>query len=121
MCAGVGKSGSPRISDVTDLPDACTRRTSARIELTAVGTSRLTRGAVAIIDLSLYHTRSASYNHLANRMSEPQRAADPPEGSPADIDERERSSRIEQLLLAGLDHYFDGHYEQAIDVWTRVA
>ena len=54
-------------------------------------------------------------------MSEPQRAADPPGGSPADIDERERSSRIEQLLLAGLDHYFAGQYEQAIDVWTRVA
>jgi hypothetical protein len=54
-------------------------------------------------------------------MSEPQRAADPPEGSPADIDERERSSRVEQLLLAGLDHYFGGQYEQAIDVWTRVA
>ena len=54
-------------------------------------------------------------------MSEPQRAADPPEGSPADIDERERSSRVEQLLLAGLDHYFAGQYEQAIDVWTRVA
>jgi hypothetical protein len=54
-------------------------------------------------------------------MSEPQRAADPPEGSPADIDERERSSRIEQLLLAGLDHYFAAQYEQAIDVWTRVA
>ena len=54
-------------------------------------------------------------------MSEPQRAADPPGGSPADIDERERSSRIEQLLLAGLDHYFAGQHEQAIDVWTRVA
>jgi tetratricopeptide (TPR) repeat protein len=54
-------------------------------------------------------------------MSEPQRAADPSEGSPADIDERERSSRIEQLLLAGLDHYFAGQYEQAIDVWSRVA
>jgi hypothetical protein len=54
-------------------------------------------------------------------MSEPQRAGDPPEGSPADIDERERSSRVEQLLLAGLDHYFAGQYEQAIDVWTRVA
>jgi tetratricopeptide (TPR) repeat protein len=68
------------------------------------------------------------YNHTvagpcrrAFRMSEPLRAADPPGGSPADIDERERSSRIEQLLLAGLDHYFAGQYEQAIDVWTRVA
>ena len=27
--------------------------------------------------------------------------------------------KIEQLLLVGLDHYFAGRYEQAIDVWTR--
>jgi hypothetical protein len=33
----------------------------------------------------------------------------------------DRESRVEQLLLAGLDQYFAGHYEQAIDVWTRVA
>src|SRR5918994_1338727 len=32
----------------------------------------------------------------------------------------ERDARIEQLLLAGLDQYFAGHYEQAINVWTRV-
>jgi tetratricopeptide (TPR) repeat protein len=31
----------------------------------------------------------------------------------------ERDAKIEQLLLAGLDHYFAGHYEQAINVWTR--
>jgi len=54
-------------------------------------------------------------------MSEPQRAATPPEGSPVEVDDRDRSSRIEQLLLAGLDLYFAGQYEQAIDVWTRVA
>jgi len=29
-------------------------------------------------------------------------------------------SRIEELLLAGLDHYFAGQHEQAINVWTRV-
>src|SRR5436190_17816616 len=29
-------------------------------------------------------------------------------------------SRIEELLLAGLDHYFNGQPEQAINVWTRV-
>lgn len=29
-------------------------------------------------------------------------------------------SRIEELLLAGLDHYFNGQYDQAINVWTRV-
>jgi hypothetical protein len=32
----------------------------------------------------------------------------------------ERLALIEQLLLAGLDHYFIGQYEQAIHVWTRV-
>ncbi len=31
----------------------------------------------------------------------------------------ERDAKIEQLLLAGLDHYFAAHYEQAINVWTR--
>ena len=28
--------------------------------------------------------------------------------------------KIEQLLLSGLDHYFRGRFERAIDVWTRV-
>ncbi len=32
----------------------------------------------------------------------------------------EKEARIEQLLLAGLDHYFAGQYERAINVWTRV-
>lgn len=31
----------------------------------------------------------------------------------------ERDSKIESLLLAGLDHYFASHYAQAVDVWTR--
>ena len=30
-----------------------------------------------------------------------------------------RESRIEELLLAGLDHYFSGQHELAINVWTR--
>jgi len=38
-------------------------------------------------------------------------------GAPDDAD---REARIEQLLLLGLDHYFAGHYEHAISVWTRV-
>jgi hypothetical protein len=29
------------------------------------------------------------------------------------------SSKIDELLLVGLDHYFAGQYEQAINVWTR--
>src|SRR2546423_6318968 len=31
-----------------------------------------------------------------------------------------RETRIEELLLAGLDHYFSGQHELAISVWTRV-
>jgi len=31
-----------------------------------------------------------------------------------------RESRIEELLVAGLDHYFSGQHELAISVWTRV-
>jgi len=38
----------------------------------------------------------------------------------ADVPERDRESRIEELLLAGLDRYFAGEYELAINVWTRV-
>lgn len=50
-------------------------------------------------------------------MSEPLRL-DPTR--PADAVEGDKEARIEQLLLAGLDHYFGGQYEQAINVWTRV-
>ena len=42
---------------------------------------------------------------------------DPAEDAEGD----DRESRVEELLLAGLDQYFAGRYEQAIDVWTRVA
>ena len=51
-------------------------------------------------------------------MSEPLRTtpADQVPGSDAD-----REALIERLLLAGLDHYFEGNYEQAVNVWTRVA
>ena len=31
-----------------------------------------------------------------------------------------KAVKIEQLLLSGLEHYFKGRYERAIDVWTRV-
>jgi len=40
---------------------------------------------------------------------------------PGPLSEADRAARIEQLLLSGLDHYFGGNYEQAINVWTRVA
>jgi tetratricopeptide (TPR) repeat protein len=32
----------------------------------------------------------------------------------------DRDARIEQLLLAGLDHYFGNDYDQAINLWSRV-
>jgi hypothetical protein len=51
-------------------------------------------------------------------MSEPLRT-DPVDQAP--LSEADRAARIEQLLLSGLDHYFGGHYEQAINIWTRVA
>lgn len=35
-------------------------------------------------------------------------------------DHENSQSRIEELLLAGLDHYFNGQHELAINVWTRV-
>lgn len=50
-------------------------------------------------------------------MSEPLRT--PAESLPAAGPQRD--ALIEKLLLAGLDHYFDGRYEQAVNVWTRVA
>lgn len=51
-------------------------------------------------------------------MSEPLRT-DPADQAPSS--EADRAARIEQLLLSGLDHYFGGRYEQAINIWTRVA
>jgi len=35
-------------------------------------------------------------------------------------DDADRATRIEELLVSGLDHYFAAEYEQAINIWTRV-
>jgi tetratricopeptide (TPR) repeat protein len=54
-----------------------------------------------------------------HRMSDPLRA----DGSRVHTDVAsgaDRVAKIEQLLLVGLDHYFAGRYELAINVWTRV-
>jgi len=51
-------------------------------------------------------------------MSEPLRTEP---ADPGPLSEADRAARIEQLLLSGLDYYFGGNYEQAINVWTRVA
>jgi hypothetical protein len=44
--------------------------------------------------------------------------------NPADagpLSDADRDARIEQLLLSGLDQYFAGQYERAINIWTRVS
>jgi tetratricopeptide (TPR) repeat protein len=52
-------------------------------------------------------------------MSDPLRTH-PTNQSQASIDsDAGRDAKIENLLLAGLDQYFAGHYAQAIDIWTR--
>jgi hypothetical protein len=51
-------------------------------------------------------------------MTEPLRTAP---GSESSADAADREALIERLLLAGLDHYFDGRFDQAVTVWTRVA
>lgn len=51
-------------------------------------------------------------------MSDPLRSE---HGNARPLSDAEREARIEQLLLSGLDQYFAGRYEQAIDIWTRVA
>jgi len=51
-------------------------------------------------------------------MTDPVRSVRQP--ATADVSERDRDARIEELLLAGLDHYFSEQHELAINVWTRV-
>ena len=51
-------------------------------------------------------------------MTDPLRTDHLPEAG--EVPERERDARVEDLLLAGLDHYFAGQHELAISVWTRV-
>jgi len=51
-------------------------------------------------------------------MSDPLRTA---HANAVPLSDADREARIEALLLSGLDHYFNGQYEQAINIWTRVA
>src|SRR5512146_640542 len=45
-----------------------------------------------------------------------------PDSSPdeARANWQDRSAKIEELLLAGLNYYFAGDHDRAINVWTRV-
>jgi len=51
-------------------------------------------------------------------MADP-RSIDPLESNdgPPDLD---RDAKIDELLLAGLEQYFDGRYQDAINIWGRV-
>ncbi|MBI3264737.1 MAG: hypothetical protein HYZ58_16555 [Acidobacteria bacterium] len=40
--------------------------------------------------------------------------------TPEPLSAAERETRVEELLLTGLDRYFSGHYEEAAHIWTRV-
>ena len=51
-------------------------------------------------------------------MTDPIRSGRPP-ASPEEPD-RDRDARVEELLLTGLDHYFSGQLDLAVNVWTRV-
>ena len=51
-------------------------------------------------------------------MTEPLRDSARTPVSPSD--DADRATRIEELLVSGLDHYFAAEYEQAINIWTRV-
>jgi tetratricopeptide (TPR) repeat protein len=49
-------------------------------------------------------------------MADPHTSGPRREAAPATEDD----ARIEHLLVTGLDHYFAGEFEQAINLWTRV-
>lgn len=51
-------------------------------------------------------------------MTDPLRSD--PAATAAEVPERDRDARVEELLLSGLDQYFSGQHEQAINIWTRV-
>jgi tetratricopeptide (TPR) repeat protein len=38
----------------------------------------------------------------------------------ADVEAAGRDSRVDALLVEGLDRYFNGHFDEAIHLWTRV-
>jgi tetratricopeptide (TPR) repeat protein len=61
--------------------------------------------------------RPADWYNPQDSMSDPLRS----DGRALELlSGEERTARIEQLLLTGLDHYFAGDYDQAVNLWTRV-
>lgn len=56
---------------------------------------------------------SRRFTVMSDSSRDPARVAEP-------LSDAERDARIEQLLVSGLDEYFAGRLDQAINVWTRV-
>src|SRR3954469_24823488 len=52
-------------------------------------------------------------------MSDPLRTDGSHQSDASAARDDSRNSKIEQLLLVGLDHYFSARYDAAINVWTR--
>ena len=50
-------------------------------------------------------------------MADPLKSGARPDSGPEGTEDE---ARIEQLLVTGLDHYFAGEFEPAINLWTRV-
>src|SRR6185369_477495 len=50
-------------------------------------------------------------------MADPQKSGPSRSEAPRGAEDE---ARIENLLVTGLDHYFAGEFEQAINLWTRV-
>ena len=63
-----------------------------------------------------HRVRTIRYNRRIHMFESHGDAKQPRPSGP----DAERDVKIEQLLLSGLDHYFKGRYQRAIDVWTRV-
>lgn len=57
------------------------------------------------------------YNPPVDAMSESKLRELPGAAAAADAD---KESRTEALLVEGLDHYFEGRFDEAIHLWTRV-
>ena len=83
----------------------CRSRPPNSIPIVGNGLSGVAAGDIIRLDF----TRSSMSDPLRTETSR----------TPEPASEAEREAKIEQLLLAGLDHYFVGHYDQAINVWTR--
>ena len=84
------------------------------------GRAREANAANSLTDRGFYPHNRSGVTHAFNRLMTEPLLTDSAR-MPAPSDDRDRVTRIEGLLVAGLDHYFAADYEQAINIWTRVA